>query len=303
MTAPADPLHGEIVNFLDHLRYERALSSKTLENYQRQLIKVIEHLPITHWQQLTTEHLRAAVFRPTAKRLSPRSIALTLAALRTFCKYLMHKQVLSANPAELLKAPKQGKPLPKPLHVEQMDQLLQVPEESILAIRDKAMLELTYGCGLRLAELTGLNLTDFTPDLRQVRVLGKGRKERQLPVGRLARQALSAWLTVRGQLAKPDQTAVFISQRQQRISARQIANRMDYWAKRLGLSTKVHPHKLRHSFATHLLGSSGDLRGVQELLGHANLSTTQVYTHLDFQHLARVYDQAHPRARKRKVTN
>lgn len=160
------------------------------------------------------------------------------------------------------------------------------------------MLELTYSCGLRLAELTGLNLDNFENGGQHLRVRGKGNKERLLPVGRIAREALQAWLRVRGELAPTEEKALFISKQRRRITSRQIAQRMQHWAGKQGLNQPLNPHKLRHSFATHVLESSGDLRGVQELLGHANLSTTQVYTHLDFQHLAQVYDKAHPRAKK-----
>lgn len=297
MLEPA--LEQRLEAFLAHLRYERNLSSKTLDNYQRQLRQVAQLLPIQDWSQLQTEHVRSVLNKARLARLSASSIALRLSALRTFCQYLVQMRVLSLNPATGVQAPKRGRPLPKQLHVDEMAGLLEFePGDDILAIRDKAMLELTYGCGLRLAELTGLNLLDVRE--RELRVLGKGSKQRQLPIGKQARQSLDAWLKVRGQLAPPDETALFVSMQRQRITSRQIAKRMGLWAKRQGMVQPVNPHKLRHSFATHLLESSGDLRGVQELLGHANLSTTQVYTHLDFQHLAQVYDGAHPRAKKNK---
>lgn len=297
MLKPA--LEQRLDTFLAHLRYERNLSPKTLENYSRQLQKVAEILPIDDWSQLQTEHIRNVLNKARVQRLSASSIALRLSALRTFCQYLVHMRVLTLNPASGVQAPKRGKPLPKQLHVDEMASLLDFePGDDLLAIRDKAMLELTYGCGLRLAELTGLNVLDIRE--RELRVLGKGSKQRQLPIGRQAKQSLDAWLKVRGQLAPPDETALFVSMQRQRITSRQIAKRMRLWAQRQGMAQPIHPHKLRHSFATHLLESSGDLRGVQELLGHANLSTTQVYTHLDFQHLAQVYDGAHPRAKKNK---
>ncbi|GAA0374707.1 tyrosine recombinase XerC [Bowmanella denitrificans] len=285
--------------FLAHLRYERNLSPKTLENYARQLRQSAQELPIEQWSQLQTEHIRQVLNKARLQRLSANSIALRLSALRTFCQYLVQMKQLSLNPATGVQAPKRGRPLPKQLHVDEMSNLLDFePGDDILAIRDKAMLELTYGCGLRLAELTGLNLLDVRE--RELRVLGKGSKQRQLPIGRQARQCLDAWLKVRGQLAPADEPALFVSKQNKRITSRQIAKRMNLWAQKQGMAQPVHPHKLRHSFATHLLESSGDLRGVQELLGHANLSTTQVYTHLDFQHLAQVYDGAHPRAKKNK---
>jgi len=286
-----------IQDFLDYLKFERNLATKTLENYQRQLLQVAEALPFTSWQQLRQPHVKRILTDARKSNLSPRSIALRLSALRTFCQYLVAQGVLQQNPAKQVQAPKQGKPLPKQLHVDEMQQLLNVADDSPLALRDKAMMELAYGCGLRLAEIAGLDLVNIEDGGRQLRVMGKGSKERILPVGKMAKEALNAWLKVRGLLAEVDEVAVFVSKQRKRICHRQIAKRMKKWASHQMLDTEVSPHKLRHSYATHLLESSGDLRGVQELLGHANLSTTQVYTHLDFQHLAKVYDQAHPRAK------
>ncbi|MDP5205958.1 tyrosine recombinase XerC, partial [Alishewanella sp. SMS9] len=201
--------------------------------------------------------------------------------------------------------PKASKTLPKQLEIEQLSQLLSFnSSEDILACRDKAMLELFYSSGLRLAELVAINLNDLNQGEALIRVTGKGNKQRQIPVGSLALRALQAWLNMRPSLlsdstAEQDRNALFLSIEHQRISPRQVRERVLHWAKQQGLGQHLHPHMLRHSFASHLLQSSGDLRGVQELLGHANLSTTQVYTHLDFQHLAKVYDSAHPRARKK----
>ncbi|GAB3024943.1 tyrosine recombinase XerC [Bowmanella dokdonensis] len=299
MAVPA--LQEQIHAFLAHLRYERNLSARTLDTYGRQLAGISAHLTIERWSELTSDHIRMCLNQARRKQLSPGTIALQLSALRTFCQYLLQQGELTSNPAVGLQGPKRGRPLPKQLHVDEVSHLLDFePGDDILAIRDRTMMELTYSCGLRLAELTGLNLSDLSADKRQLRVTGKGSKQRQLPVGRQARDWLERWLKVRGQLAPPDERAIFISKQHRRITSRQIASRMDLWARRQGMMQPVHPHKLRHSFATHILESSGDLRGVQELLGHANLSTTQVYTHLDFQHLARTYDQAHPRAKKNK---
>lgn len=289
-----------VSDFLDYLKYERNLSIKTIENYQRQLLVIIEGLKIETWRMLTTQHVKRILAQAHRQDLSPKSIALRLSALRSFCRYLVTQGLLEQNPAKAVSAPKQGRPLPKQLNVDEMSQLFNIGEESLLAVRDKAMMELTYGCGLRLAELTSLDLQHIEDGMKQLRVRGKGSKERILPIGRVAKDALKAWLKVRGQLVVHDEQAVFVSMRQQRISSRQIAKRMKLWAQKQSIDSQVSPHKLRHSFATHMLESSGDLRAVQELLGHADLSTTQVYTHLDFQHLAKVYDTAHPRARKRK---
>lgn len=282
-----------------HLKYERNLASKSIDNYQRQLGVAVTQLAIHSWSELKVEDVRQVLNHARRQHLSPRSIALRLSALRTFCSYLVNQGVLSNNPAKAVQAPKAGRPLPKQLNVDEMHQLLEFSDDSLLALRDKAMLELTYSCGLRLSELAGLNLADLGVD-GQLRVMGKGSKERILPVGKIALICLDAWLAARPELAKPDEVAIFLSKHKRRISTRQIAKRMHLWAKHQQLDQHVNPHKLRHSFATHLLESSGDLRGVQELLGHANLSTTQIYTHLNFQHLAQVYDGAHPRAKRQK---
>ncbi len=219
--------------------------------------------------------------------------------MRSFYRFLIARHLTTSNPVEGIRAPKQGKPLPKQLSVDDMQVLLspQDADEGI-NLRDAAMFELMYGCGLRLSELTGLNLSDCLSD-GSLRVTGKGSKQRQLPMGKHARQALHSWLKVRPQYASPYEPAVFVSKRKTRISNRQVENRLNQMAGDKLPMQQVNPHKLRHSFATHVLESSGDLRAVQELLGHANLSTTQVYTHLDFQHLAKVYDAAHPRAKKK----
>lgn len=288
-----------IQDFLDYLKFERNLAAKTRDNYQRQLRCVAETLPLISWQQLRQQHVKRILTDARKNHLSSRSIALRLSALRTFCQYLVAQGVLQQNPAKQVQAPKQGKPLPKQLHVDEMQQLLNIADDSLLALRDKAMMELAYGCGLRLAEIASLDLVHIEDGGRQLRVMGKGSKERILPVGKMAREALNAWLKVRGTLAEVDERAVFLSVQKKRICHRQIAKRMKKWASHQMLDADVSPHKLRHSYATHLLQSSGDLRGVQELLGHANLATTQIYTHLDFQYLAKVYDQAHPRAKAR----
>jgi integrase/recombinase XerC len=290
--------------FILHLQVERGLSPHTLSNYQRQLTEVAKLLGLYEWSGLTPSDIKRVMADAKMSGHSARSIALRLSALRTFCQYLIDHQQLFSNPVEGIQAPKQGKPLPKQLSVDEMQQLLSATSSSYsdddegMQLRDTAMFELLYGCGLRLSELTGLNLADCLKD-GTLRVMGKGSKQRILPLGRQAQRALNAWLKVRATYASPYESAVFVSKRKTRISNRQVANRLNKMADQQSLSQKVSPHKLRHSFATHVLESSGDLRAVQELLGHANLSTTQVYTHLDFQHLANVYDAAHPRAHKK----
>lgn len=284
--------------FLLHLQVERGLSEHTLANYRRQLVFIADTLALEDWSGMTPVDVKRILATDKRAGHSPRSMALRLSALRTFCQYLIHQNQLFTNPVEGIQAPKQGKPLPKQLSVDTMQQLLASEEEAGIVCRDNAMFELLYGCGLRLSELTGLNLSDIQAD-GTLRVTGKGSKQRILPLGRTAHKALKAWLKVRGNYASPYEPAVFVSKRQTRISNRQVANRLNQMAQQQAISQSVSPHKLRHSFATHVLESSGDLRAVQELLGHANLSTTQVYTHLDFQHLAKVYDAAHPRAKRK----
>jgi integrase/recombinase XerC len=282
-----------------YLKYERNLAAKSIENYQRQLLASFKNTHITDWGALDTPYIRNILGQGRQANLSARSIALRLSAIKGFCAYLLQKGLLSHNPAAMLNAPKQAKPLPKQLNVDEMHQLLDIQADDLLALRDKAMMELMYSCGLRLAELSSLNLNSIEAD-HQLRVVGKGNKERLLPIGKIAQQAVKKWLKVRAQIALPHEPALFVSQQKNRICHRQIAKRMKLWARHQQLEQSVNPHKLRHSFATHLLESSSDLRGVQELLGHANLSTTQIYTHLNFQHLAQVYDNAHPRAKKSK---
>jgi integrase/recombinase XerC len=223
-----------------------------------------------------------------------------LSALRSFFKYLLQQQKVSFNPVVGVSAPKQNKPLPKNLDVDSLNQLLSMEGDDLVSSRDLAMMELFYASGMRLAELVGLNVQDIDFKQRQVIVTGKGNKQRWVPFGSKAEQALNHWLKQRRLLVMDEEEpALFVSVRQQRISHRTVQKRLQHWAQQMQLSGTLHPHKLRHSFATHLLESSGDLRVVQELLGHANLATTQVYTHLDFTHLASSYDAAHPRAKRK----
>jgi integrase/recombinase XerC len=309
MSTPELPLHWAepVQQFLNYQRHERGYSPQTLSSYQQQLTKLglALHAEAASWFVLSEQQLQRQFLRFRKSGLSARSLSLAASALRSFYRYAISQQWLSQNPADYLKLPKPDKTLPKQLEIEQISQLLSFDShDDILACRDKAMLELFYSSGLRLTELVALNLPDLQLSEALVRVTGKGNKQRQLPVGRMARSALREWLVQRPALLgadtpATDQQALFLSIERQRISPRQVRERVLHWAKQQGLGQQLHPHMLRHSFASHLLQSSGDLRGVQELLGHANLSTTQVYTHLDFQHLAKVYDSAHPRARKK----
>ncbi|QGM81510.1 tyrosine recombinase XerC [Otariodibacter oris] len=296
------PLYLQTQPYWDFLRIERQVSPHTLSNYQRQLKAICEMLDkqqITDWRTVDASVIRWILSQSHKEGLGAKSVGLRLVALRQFLAFLVGKEVLPTNPAVGIKAPKINKHLPKNIDAEQITQLLNVESNQPLDLRDLAMMELMYSSGLRLAELQGLDLGDMDLNVGEVRVLGKRSKERIVPIGSKAIEAINKWLAVRGEF-QPKDNAVFLNQRGGRISTRSIQLIMQKWGKRQGLTVHLHPHKLRHSFATHMLEASSDLRSVQELLGHSNLSTTQIYTHLDFQHLAKVYDSAHPRARRKK---
>ncbi len=291
-----------LARFRRHLATERRLSPHTSSNYARDLAALARYCEterITDLARLDSQHVRLFAARSHAAGLAPRSVQRRLSAVRSFCSFLVREGAIAANPALDIRAPKAGKRLPGTLDVDQVAQLLAIGADDPLALRDRALMELAYSSGLRLAELVGLDLTDLDLGDRTVRVHGKGAKTRVLPVGRPAIAALRAWLAARTTFARVGERAVFTGRGGARIGARAVQQRVAYWARRQGLGVHAHPHLFRHSFATHLLESSRDLRGVQELLGHADISTTQVYTHLDFQHLARIYDAAHPRARRK----
>lgn len=295
-------MQTELQSYWDYLIIERQLSTHTLTNYQRQLdavVKLLNEQGIQHWQQVTPGVVRFILAQSKKAGLKEKSLALRLSALRQFLSYLVHQGKLKVNPATGISAPKQGKHLPKNIDGEQVQQLLANDSKEPIDIRDRAILELMYSSGLRLSELQGLDLNSINTRTREVRVFGKGNKERIVPFGRYASHALQQWLKVR-LLFNPKDDALFVSQLGNRISHRSIQKRLETWGVRQGLTSHLNPHKLRHSFATHMLEASSDLRAVQELLGHSNLSTTQIYTHLNFQHLADVYDQAHPRAKRKK---
>ncbi len=293
---------GWIDRFIRHLEYERRLSPLTCKNYRRDLEKLCawcDTSGIGQWSELDSEHVRAYSASCYRKGLSARSIQRRLSASRTFFRYLIREKAVTKNPAASVSAPKGRKRLPGNLDADRMARLLDIQGEGAIVDRDRAILELLYSSGLRLAELVDLNLGDVDMHDATVRVTGKGNKDRIVPVGRQALKALRQWGITRGDLADADEKALFVSNRGTRLSPRSVQARVKFWAKQQGLDANVYPHLFRHSFATHVLESSHDLRGVQELLGHANISTTQVYTHLDFQHLAQIYDQTHPRARKK----
>jgi integrase/recombinase XerC len=292
-----------IPRFLTHLATERRLSAHTDANYRRDLdlfARYCDKAGIDEWSRVDSQHLRAFAAGEFRRGQSARTIQRRLSALRSFFNYLLRESVLKSNPGVGVQAPKAPKRLPETVDADQMAQLLTFRTDDELSVRDKAIMELFYSSGLRLSELVDLDIPDVDLRDRTVRVTGKGGKTRMLPVGRFAVQALTAWLNERRALATPAEAAMFVSQRGGRLRQRAIQVRIERWAKRQGLGVHMHPHMFRHSFATHLLESSQDLRAVQELLGHANIATTQVYTHLDFQHLAKIYDQAHPRARSKR---
>ncbi len=282
------------------MRSERQLSAHTVRNYLYELQRGSELLPDginlinvgrEHWQQVMAKLHRQG--------LGPRSLSLWLSAIKQWGEFLLRADVISLNPAKGLSAPKQAKPLPKNIDVDSLSHLLDIEGDDPLVLRDKAIMELFYSSGLRLAELAALDVNSIQYDQHEVRVVGKGNKERIVPVGRQAINALTLWLSCRATIVCED-NALFVTLQGKRLSHRSIQVRMNKWGQEQALAMRVHPHKLRHSFATHMLESSADLRGVQELLGHENLSTTQIYTSLDFQHLAKVYDSAHPRAKKQQ---
>lgn len=279
----------------------RHLSQHTIKNYQRDLNKLVAYCDaqsLLNWNELDEQHIRMHVSQCHRKGLSGKSLQRALSSMRTFFAFMIEQGKLSFNPARQVKAPKTARKLPQTLDVDRVGQLLNIAGNDDLAIRDRAMLELFYSSGLRLSELTGLNLNSLLSD-SQLRVLGKGNKERDLPIGSKAQQALKQWLAIRHKFCDENEQALFLSQKGSRLSPRSVQQRLRHWVLKQGLDTHVHPHMLRHSFASHVLESSGDLRAVQEMLGHADISTTQIYTHLDFQHLAKVYDKAHPRARSK----
>lgn len=294
----------ERAQFIEFLRSEKQLSLHTQSNYQRDLKKFADYCQsysLANLADIRTQHIRQMVAQLHRQGLGGKSLSRWLSAMRSFFAFAMRNNWAKNNPADAIQAPRSPKKLPKTLDVDQTAQFVSVQGDSVLALRDRALLELIYSSGLRLAEVVGLNLRDL--DLREgmVTVLGKGNKSRMLPVGSQALAALNNWLPQRKNLLKDEsEQAVFISQKGSRITHRAVQLRLQQLSVKQGMDTPVHPHMLRHSFASHMLESSGDLRLVQEMLGHANISTTQIYTHLDFQHLAKVYDNAHPRAQRKK---
>lgn len=297
------PSPNQLAAFERYLSSERRYSPHTLSNYRRDLEK------LRHWSSkagiadlnaLNSHHIRQCLGQLHAGGLGSASLARWLSSLRTLFKFALREHWVSDNPVTGLSAPKSAKKLPRTLDVDQVQQLLTMTADNPLAIRDLAMAELMYSSGLRLAELASINLSDLDLAEATVTVTGKGGKTRTLPIGTPAQMAVKHWLRERASWCTSEQLALFLSRNGTRLSHRAIQQRLARIGVTQGVPGRIHPHMLRHSFASHLLESSGDLRAVQELLGHANLSTTQIYTHLDFQHLSKIYDVAHPRARRKR---
>jgi len=307
-----------VARYRRHLVTERRLSAHTDSNYARDLAALVRFCNahgLSDWTAVDSQHIRTFAAQSHAKGLAPRSIQRRLSAIRGFYTFLMREGTVSrrqspdaprspgkpvrVNPVLEVRAPKAARRLPETLDVDQMARLLEIPAEDRFVRRDRAIMELLYSSGLRLGELVGLDVSGLDLKDRTVKVLGKGRKARIVPVGTHAAAALKEWLKERDSLVRPEETALFVGRTGARLGRRAVQIRIARRARRQGLNMRVFPHLFRHSFATHLLESGGDLRGVQELLGHADIATTQIYTHLDFQHLARIYDAAHPRARRK----
>ncbi len=290
-----------LTEYLEFLNFERGLSPLTRQNYARditQLIKLADRLELNALQNI---HIRRFIATLHSKGLGGKSIARMLSSWRGFFEFLVNRKGFSSNPVIGLRAPKSAKALPQALSIEQAVKLVDISDDAVLSVRDHAILELFYSSGLRLSEVVNLNIDALDFSEGTVIVTGKGNKTRIVPMGAHAMEAMQKWLQIRVNYATNDaaRKAVFIGLQGRRIGARNIQLRLKEWSIKQGINSSVHPHMLRHSFATHVLQSSGDLRAVQEMLGHANISTTQVYTHLDFQHLSKTYDAAHPRAKKK----
>ncbi|HZR68143.1 MAG TPA: tyrosine recombinase XerC [Burkholderiales bacterium] len=302
LAAPeGDPKRELLGTFLRSLESERRLSPHTRSGYARDIGRLLDEIGDAPLDQVSSHLVRRTVARLHAQGLSGKSLARALSAWRSFFAWLARHRGIGANPCAGIRAPKSAKALPRVLSPDQAALLLDRRPEDEWETRDKAMFELFYSSGLRLAELVRLDLEDAREavEAAELVVVGKGNKSRRVPVGRKAIEALNAWLAIRPVRARAAERALFTGARGRRVAPRVVQHRLSRWARKLGIAAPVHPHVLRHSFASHLLQSSGDLRAVQDLLGHSSISTTQVYTHLDFQHLAKAYDAAHPRAKRK----
>ena len=295
-------MKSHVKNYFIYLKNERGLAERTRMAYQRDLDQLLSFLAteeIDQPNQVTQHHIRAFIAQRHRQGLGGKSLQRMLSAVRSFYKWMLREGIAAHNPATPVRAPKSPRHLPATLDADTIGQLLDIPCDTPLAIRDKAIMELFYSSGLRLSELTTLNWDQIDLASGMVTVTGKGNRSRMVPVGRVAAEALLEWRKARASFASFEEPRVFVSKQGKPIATRTIQARIRHWAQHQGMPQNIYPHLLRHSFASHMLESSGDLRAVQELLGHADISTTQIYTHLDFQHLAKVYDKAHPRAKKK----
>ena len=293
----------KLQDFLVYLKYEKQYSVATLKNYNLDLLKFnkyLKDLKIKKLQEITSDHIQAYINMLNRSGLIATSLSRKTSSIRSFFNFMIRKKVIKINPSKKIIVPKRLQKLPYILSVEQIDLLCSIPPLSFASIRDKAMIELMYSSGLRLSEITSLNTQSINPEDRMLSVIGKGSKQRYLPVGSKAILALREWIKTRSKNVNDTEQALFLNKFGNRLSNRSVQIRLDYWCKYLGLNCKISPHTLRHSCATHLLESSGDLRAVQEFLGHEDISTTQIYTNVDFEHLKNIYAKTHPRAKEIK---
>ena len=299
------PDDAQLASFVRHIDKARNLSPLTTKSYLRDLSRLqslLDNKTVETLKDVDTQHIRSLLATLHKDGLANASLQRWLSSVRTFFRYALQEGWVHHNPADGLQAPAKAKKLPKLMDADEAIQLVTIDGDDWHSLRDRALLELLYSSGLRLAEIANVDIGDIHFHEATVTVTGKGNKMRIVPVGSCALKAIEQWLTVRSERALENEKALFVSQRGKRISHRAIQQRVKLIGQQQGISQPIHPHMLRHSFASHILESSGDLRGIQELLGHANLSTTQIYTHLDFQHLAKTYDKAHPRAHSRDKT-
>lgn len=294
-----------IDNYIEYIKFEKRLSSNTIKNYLRDILLLKKQSPNKDFKSYKVEDIRRSVSIFHQKGINGKSLSRMLSSWRGFFDFLTNRYKFKQNPVIGIKAPKSKKTLPQTLSIDQVMKLINITDSSLLGIRDRAVMELFYSSGLRLSELVNIKLHEINTDDNTATITGKGDKTRVVPIGEYAMKALNGWLIERDKIKNisPENKFVFLSKKGLPLGTRSIQYRLKYWAKKQGIPENIHPHLLRHSFASHILQSSQDLRAVQELLGHTNISTTQIYTHLDYQHLSKIYDKAHPRAKKNNSKN
>ena len=294
-----------IDDYIEYIKFEKRLSSNTIKNYLRDILLLKKQSPNKDFKSYKVEDIRRSVSIFHQKGINGKSLSRMLSSWRGFFDFLTNRYKFKQNPVIGIKAPKSKKTLPQTLSIDQVIKLINITDSSFLGIRDRAVMELFYSSGLRLSELVNIKLHEINTDDNTATITGKGDKTRVVPIGEYAMKALNGWLIERDKIKNisPENKFVFLSKKGLPLGTRSIQYRLKYWAKKQGIPENIHPHLLRHSFASHILQSSQDLRAVQELLGHTNISTTQIYTHLDYQHLSKIYDKAHPRAKKNNSKN